>query len=49
MPLHLAVHEQLSGNFVLVSATGPWSLAATIILEGTIYEGGNALSIQIML
>lgn len=35
------------GNFVLVSATGPWSLAATIILEGTIYEGGNACQFRL--
>ena len=30
------------GRFVMVSATGPWSLTATIVLEGTLYDGGNA-------
>ncbi len=30
------------GHFVMVSATGPWSLTAVIVLEGTLYSGGNA-------
>ena len=35
------------GNFVMVSATGPWSLDATIVLEGTIYEGGSACQFRL--
>lgn len=28
------------GNFVLISARGPWNLRATIVLEGTLFENG---------
>ncbi len=35
------------GHFVLISATGPWSLTATIVLEGTLYSGGNACNFRL--
>ena len=35
------------GHFVLISATGPWSLTATIVLEGTLYSGGNACQFRL--
>lgn len=35
------------GNFVMVSAAGPWSLTATIVLEGTVYDGGSACQFRL--
>lgn len=35
------------GNFVMVSAVGPWSLAATIVLEGAVYESGSACQFRL--
>lgn len=35
------------GHFVMASATGPWSLMATIVLEGTVYDGGQACQFKL--
>jgi len=35
------------GNFVMVTASGPWSLTATIVLEGTVYDGGSACQFRL--
>ncbi|MBQ9960719.1 MAG: hypothetical protein IJP00_02315 [Firmicutes bacterium] len=32
--------SQCPGNFVMITAAGPWSLLATIVVEGTLTSGG---------
>lgn len=34
--------NQCPGNFVMITADGPWSLLATIVVEGTVTTGGNS-------
>lgn len=31
-----------SGNFIMITAAGPWSLSATIVLEGNVYGNGSS-------
>ncbi len=42
-----ACFDTCPGNFIMVSATGPWNLEATIVLEGTLYEGGSACQFRL--
>ncbi len=35
------------GHFVMVSATGPWSLSAAIVIEGTVRNGGNTCQFRL--
>ena len=35
------------GNFVMITTAGPWTLAATIVLEGTIYNGGPSCQFKL--
>ncbi len=41
-PCKSPCHQNCPGNFVMITAAGPWTLAATIIVEGTVYENGTA-------
>ena len=35
------------GNFVFLSVTGPWSLSATIVIEGKAYDNGKACNFRL--
>lgn len=39
--------NQCPGNFVMITADGPWNLLATIVVEGTLTSGGTSCPFRI--
>lgn len=36
-----------SGNFIMITAAGPWELSATIVVEGNVYRSGSSCQFRI--
>lgn len=42
-----ACSNECTGNFVMITADGPWQLVATIVVEGTVYGNGSSCQFKV--